>query len=75
MRAKASDAAEQEGLVEDPPGAISVRDNFREPPLLPPVSHSQPPLLLSAITLPQPSELLKPLSTLLLQGVLKGQGL
>ena len=64
MQAKASEAAEQEWLVEDSPGAISVSDNFREPPLLPPVSHSQPPLLLPAITHPQPRELLKPLSPL-----------
>ena len=30
MQAKASDAAQGEGLVEDSPGAISVTDNFRE---------------------------------------------
>ena len=33
MQAKASDAAQGEGLVEDSPGAISVTDNFRAPAL------------------------------------------
>lgn len=84
MQAKASDAARGEGLVEDSPGAISVTDNFREhsarfechgPPLLPPVSPSQPYSYFLPSLNPNPVTTQALASTLLPQGVLKGQGL
>ena len=82
MQAKASDAAQGEGLVEDSPGAISVTDNFRERSAQfkcrrassAPSCHSPSPYsyLLPSFT-PNPVTTQALVSILLLQGVLKGQ--